>query len=281
MTLPDFIGIGVQKGGTSWLHKQLVVHPQVFIPPHRKEIHFFDVYFDRDVAWYRKFFNDAKSNQVKGEITPSYIYDAMTCDRLHEICPHAKLIVMLRHPVERAYSHYCMTFQSGEGQKYKSFDDFMTHHPHGFKRGLYGEQLLRWFDRFDRSNFLILLSEETSNSDEALEKTFDQISDFLNIDPSLFDRELAQQRVGQARPAPRFTMLAKLAQKTRLLLRDLNMDFVASTLKKIGITRALLGQGNVAIPPLNDDERAKWLSAYQKDIQQLEKLLDRSFQHWT
>lgn len=280
MSLPDFIGIGVQKGGTSWLHKQLVAHPQIFIPPHRKEIHFFDIYFDRGVSWYKFFFNEAKSDQIKGEITPSYIYDDLTCDRVYELCPHEKFIVMLRHPVERAYSHYRMTFQSGEGQKYDSFDDFMTRHPHGFKRGLYGEQLSRWFDRFDQSKFLILLSEETSNSDEALEKTFDQISGFLDIDASLFDRELARQRVGQARPAPRSSVLAKVAQDTRLLLRDLNMDFVASAFKKIGVTRALLGKRNVAIPPLNEDDRTKWLLAYRDDIQQLEKLLGRSFQHW-
>lgn len=277
MTKPNFIGIGVQKGGTSWLHKQFVAHPEIYVPTDRKEIHFFDIYFDRGVEWYLKFFKGATHKAI-GEITPSYIYDEATAKRLHESFPDAKLLVMLRHPVERAYSHYRMTFQSGEGQKYKDFDDFMARHPHTFERGLYAKQIKRWFDFFPKEQFLFLVSEDIFKGDH--ETGFQQVGQFLDVDPALFDRDLATTPVGKARPAPRFPVVANIAQKARLLLRDLNLDFVASFLKKVGLTRTILGSREQAIPPLTDEVKAKWLAEYQSDIQSLEKLLDRSFSSW-
>lgn len=276
MTKPTFIGIGVQKGGTSWLHKQLLNHPEVFVPPHRKEIHFFDEYYDRDISWYEKFFNDATTDhKAIGEITPNYIYDNTVAPKIKNHYPDMRFIVILRQPVARAYSHYQMTFQSGEGQKYKDFNDFMTRHPHAFKRGLYAEQLTRWLNFFNPDQFLILTSEEIFKLENGVEKTFQKIGNFLKINPDLFDHDLAKEKVGEARLAPSSPTLARLAQNVRLFLRDKNLDFIAGGFSKIGITRQLIGNKNIAIPPLTDLDKKKWLAAYQDDIDQLKDLLSK------
>ncbi len=279
MTKPNFIGIGVQKGGTSWLHRQFVAHPEIFVPSNRKEIHFFDVYYQRGLAWYHKFFDGASAKAI-GEITPSYIYDDETASKIHENFPEVKILVMLRHPVQRAYSHYCMTFQSGEGQKYKSFDDFMTNHPHTFARGLYSEQIQKWFSFFPKEQFLFLFSEDIFGQDGDIDGAFEAVGSFLNVDPSLFNKVLARTPVGKARPAPRFPVVALFAQKARLFLRDMNLDFIASFFKGIGLTRALFGKRSKAIPPLTDEEYTKWSMAYKQDIEKLEQVLERSFELW-
>jgi len=280
MTLPDFLGIGVQKGGTSWLHHQLVHHPQVFIPETRKEIHFFDWYFERGLNWYQKWFPDTQHDYKSiGEITPRYVYDDISRQNIKNTLPDTKFILILRNPVRRAYSHYQMTFQSGEGFNYKNFDEFMEKHDHGFKRGLYGAQLQKWFKDFNPDQFLILISEELSNTPTNLETTYQKLSAFLNIDNDKFNRNIANTRIGKARSIPRFVWLTKIIDKTRQKLKDWDMDYIAYGLKKLGITRALFAS-NKKVPPLTDAHYQKWIAAYQDDIKLLENLLNREFTDW-
>ena len=280
MTLPTFIGLGVQKGGTSWLHNQLLNHPEVYVPETRKEVHFFDWYFERGKSWYQKWFpENSDSYKAIGEITPEYIYFEDVLPRLKQTLPDAKFIVVLRHPVKRAFSHYQMIFQSGEGFKYKDFNEFMEKHPHGFKRGLYAEQLERWFKEFDPKNFLVLFSEELSGNDTQLNATFTQIGAFLDIDPALFDQEKAKIRIGKARSIPRFPRLMRFAQAMRQKLRDWDMDHIAIKLKKMGLTRQLFSSSK-ELPSLQDGDKQKWMEAYKEDIEKLEKLLNCPIPNW-
>lgn len=281
MTLPNFIGLGVQKGGTSWLHAQLATHPEVYVPLSRKEIHYFDWYFERGINWYQKWFpKDASKYKAVGEITPEYLYFEDVLPRVKQTAPDAKFIIILRHPVKRAFSHYQMIFQSGDGFNYKDFNDFMENHPHGFKRGLYGAQLKRWFDAFHRDQFLILYSEDLSSDEMKTKDTFNKISDFLGINPDLFDLKRAKKRVGKARSIPKYPNLMKWAQKIRQKLRDWDLDNLAYSLKKIGLTRQLFAS-NKPMPQLSIEDNTRWLKAYREDINQLEKLLGRSFSNWS
>lgn len=274
-TKPNFICIGVQKGGTSWLYRQFLAHPQIFVPQTRKEIHFFNEYYERGVDWYEKWFDGAgndKAIKAIGEVTPDYIYFDEVAGRMHHYDPNLKLIVMLRNPVERAYSHYRMVFQSGQGQQYKNFDDFMTRHPHAFKRGLYAQQIKHWFSYFKPAQFLFLTSEGVFGDSAGADHAFTEIGKLLNVDPHLFDAELAKHPVGKARPAPRFPALVSVAQKIRILLRDWDMDYIAAWFKKIGVTRQIFGTSSASIPALNDAERHKWMALYRDDIRALEEM---------
>ncbi len=279
--LPDFIGIGVQKGGTSWLYRQLLNHSQVFVPEMRKEIHFFDWYYDRGLSWYQKWFPPKENNyKAVGEFTPNYLYDENAFLRVKEICPDAKLIIMLRDPVRRAYSHYQMNFQSGGGQEYSSFDDFMENHLHAFNRGLYASQIELWLSKFDKENFLIIISEEIFKKEDGINQLFKKISLFLNIDLNLFNIDLAKERVGKARLAPKYKLLANTAQKVRLFLRKHDLDFVAIFFKKIGLTRQIFGSSSVSIPELTKNDIEKWSKRYAEDRKKLEFLLEQKFVYW-
>jgi len=102
---PDFVCVGAMRSGTTTLWHELGAHPQIFLPD-TKELHFFDRHFDKGMAYYSAFFQAAAPHQVCGEITPAYMFFETARRRLHAALPDAKIIVILRDPVQRAWSHY-------------------------------------------------------------------------------------------------------------------------------------------------------------------------------
>jgi len=118
--LPDFLIIGAMRAGTSGLAAYLRSHPQVYMS-RRKELHFFDERFQAGVEWYRKQFVDVAPDQLSGEATPIYMYLPEVAPRMHQTVPSAKLVAVLRNPVDRAYSHYWKT--RGMGNETLDFEE--------------------------------------------------------------------------------------------------------------------------------------------------------------
>jgi hypothetical protein len=163
-TLPDFVIIGAQKGGTSFLYHLLTLHPLVE-PAARKELHFFDnpELFDHGAEWYRRCFPrlGSKDGQrsMTGEATPYYLFDPPVAKRMAHIVPKARLIALLRNPIDRAYSHYQM--QVKRGTEPRTFEEAIEQqHSSYMSRGIYVDQLLRWFEFFGKEQMLILKSED-------------------------------------------------------------------------------------------------------------------------
>ncbi|MGZ9225178.1 MAG: sulfotransferase family protein [Anaerolineales bacterium] len=119
--LPDFIIIGAQKAGTTSLHAYLSQHPQ-FLKPYEKEVHFFDGGLDPDLdnykkgqAWYRAHFPFRRNGSASRvfEASPLYIFNPLVPDRMFDLLPEVKIVAILRHPTERAISHYFHEKQRG------------------------------------------------------------------------------------------------------------------------------------------------------------------------
>ena len=107
--LPNFIGIGALRCGTTQLYKTLLSHPEVYLCPYRKELHFFDNNFKKGLDWYKKFFpkiSKAEKYKAIGEITPRYIYDKNTPLLISKVLPNARFILILRNPVDRIFFQY-------------------------------------------------------------------------------------------------------------------------------------------------------------------------------
>ena len=162
--LPDFVIIGAQKGGTSFLYHLLTRH-QLVEPAARKELHFFDnpELFDHGAEWYRRCFPrlNSKDGQrsITGEATPYYLFDPPVAKRMADIVPKARLIALLRNPVDRAFSHYQM--QVKRGTEPRTFEEAIEQKQSSYmSRGVYVEQLLRWFEFFGKEQMLILKSED-------------------------------------------------------------------------------------------------------------------------
>ena len=105
MPLPDFVVIGAQKAGTTSLYRMLRKHPQVHMP-RTKELHYFDFHYERGPEWYAAQFRPGRWERRRGEATPNYMWGPLARQRLIADLPSARIIAILRNPVDRAYSHY-------------------------------------------------------------------------------------------------------------------------------------------------------------------------------
>lgn len=188
--LVDLVVIGVQKAGTTALFDYLQEHPG-FSLARTKEVHFFD---DESVDWqspdyglYHQHF-DLTTGRVHAEATPIYIYWPNSLERLRAYNPAARLVLMLRDPVERAWSHWRM--ETSRGAESKPFAwciregraRLFESTPWGYhrefsyvERGFYGEQVERLFAIFPREQVLILTADELRGDPNAALK---RVSDF-------------------------------------------------------------------------------------------------------
>ena len=157
--LPDAVILGAQKSGTSSLHNYLVQHPGV-IEPLRKEVHYFDLNHERDVAWYRAHFGRSDEPGLNLDSSPYYLFHPAVPRRLVQLLPEAKPIVLLRDPVRRAYSHYW--HERDKGRESLSFEDAIAAEADrlGTSHEQLAEQLERWFEVLPRERFLLLRFEE-------------------------------------------------------------------------------------------------------------------------
>ncbi|MBL1208673.1 MAG: sulfotransferase domain-containing protein [Geminocystis sp. GBBB08] len=210
MKKPDFLIIGVQRGGTSSLFRYLMEHPQIASPVD-KEIHFFDLHFQKGWDWYLQQFPFLTNNKnddifsekkiITGEASPYYIFHPLVAQRVKEYCPDIKLIVLLRDPVDRAISHYhhCIRFNlenlplkealklekdrlKGELEKFYQDENYYSYnHQHlaYISRGKYIEQLKHWRQYFASEQFLILQSEKFYKNPT---NTLKKVTNFLAID---------------------------------------------------------------------------------------------------
>jgi hypothetical protein len=106
--LPNTFIAGVQKCGTTALHHILTQHPDIFIPRAPQEIHFFDVdeNFRKGIEWYESLFREWNGQRIIAQTSPLYLFEPVVPSRIHAAIPDARFIVILRNPVDRAYSHY-------------------------------------------------------------------------------------------------------------------------------------------------------------------------------
>lgn len=154
MRPPDFIGIGVMKACTTWVWYQLRSHPQIWLPS-LKELHYFDTLTITPNQYLNNFRNIPKS-YLTGEITPSYLSVPHSSFIAKGICPNAKIFVILRNPVDRAFSHWKVALWTEkkipEGTSF--IDSFNLDHPVGLRwhtikeRGLYIKYIKRWHREF-------------------------------------------------------------------------------------------------------------------------------------
>jgi hypothetical protein len=202
-TLPDFIIIGAQRCGTTSLYNYMADHPGV-ASAFLKETHFFDIHFAKGLSWYRAHFPFAwgQRRPVVGEATPYYLFYPHAPHRVRDTVPGAKLIVLLRNPADRAYSHYHHEVSTGvetasfeealkreestlpgetarvvADEGYRSFAHF---HYSYLARGIYVDQIHPWTKLFDKEHLLIIKSEDFYADPAAV---VGQVFRFLDLPP--------------------------------------------------------------------------------------------------
>ena len=195
---PDFLGIGVQKGGTTTLHALLDQHPGVMLPS-RKELQYFSLHFNLGQAWYCSQFASANSSQLLGEITPYYSFHPLAPQRIWSLCPEVKLILLFRDPVDRTLSHLFHSYRLGleslppiealqaetarllySTKKVLRGELNQSHQEHSYtSRSCYEVQLSRYEAFFPKEQILILRSEDLFCNPE---HTWKDVQNFLELD---------------------------------------------------------------------------------------------------
>jgi len=300
VALPDFFVIGVPKAGTTALHVALAQHPQLFMSS-VKEPKFFmcdgppptrggpgDAKSFRERIWrreeYEALFDDAPTGTLRGESTPFYLYDADAQRRLHEAVPHARLIALLRDPVDRAHSNWTHLWSAGlepqgdfvaachlEQQRaeagWASFWRYLD-------LGRYGEQLQRLYQRFPSEQVLVLryrqLRDEPAN-------VLDEICVFLGVDIGLITEVPAENVTTHATGSVRNRTLSGLLRAGAAI--EERLPHAAWRRTEAFLSRMIQTEQRRR-EPLTPDQRAALIPHFAADIALLERLTDQSFADW-
>lgn len=198
--LPDFLVIGAMRCGTSSLFKYLAAHPHVRRPL-RKEVEFFSQHHARGLAWYRAHFPVRRRGQRTFEASPYYLFHPHAAVRAHAVVPGARLVVLLRDPVERALSHHRHMQRHGFEpldfpEAIRAEDERMAqahadvladpdlsspaHRRFGYRsRGDYAPQLRRWVDAYGGDRLHVIFSDDLYADPPG---TLDRLHRFLGLD---------------------------------------------------------------------------------------------------
>jgi len=244
--LPDFLVLGAQKAGTTALYEYLRRHPQI-TGPSWKEVSFFDRHWARGESWYRgNFPNFARTREkLVGEASPSYVFHQLAPQRVQEVVPEARLIVLVRNPVDRALSQYNhevalgrepLSFEEAldaEEERLRGEQERMAADPRYFSRewwshtykarGRYAEQLERWLAVFPREQLLVLPSDDLG-SDPA--RAHAQVLEFLGASPQRLDSypRVYEREYEPMNPETRERLAAEFEEPNRRLYELLGRD---------------------------------------------------------
>jgi hypothetical protein len=277
MTLPNFLVIGAQRAGTTLLHRIFEAHPEVYVPLRRKEVHYFDIYRDRGVDWYAKFFppeGEAGRYRAIGEVTPDYLFEPSAPRLIHELLPNCGLIVSLRNPVNRAYSSYLHYYVRDRNDK-RSFADVVAQEEEIVQRGFYSKQIDRYLQFYPRDRLLVLIYEElVADPSGQLER----VAGFLGLERGWEAPEALMQDRVNASEIPRFRAAFALARRLGASFTRSDLDWVVRLAKRKGIQN-LFGRG-AAAPPLAPAHRQMLQDLYRDEVTTLESMLGREVPSW-
>ena len=193
--LPNFLYVGPDKAGSSWLHEVLLKHPDVYLTP-AKDLYFFDRYYDRGSAWYAAQFRAAREERIVGEVCQDYLFHPEAAERIHATLGQVRVMVSLRDPVERAWSSYLYMRKHGIGPD--TFHEALSTRPELLEHGRYATGLDRYLQRFPRELVHVALFDDLTRDPQSF---LDGVTRFLGIErPAPGERGPRGQAAGGQRP---------------------------------------------------------------------------------
>jgi hypothetical protein len=265
MSAPNFVYIGPDKAGSSWLHEVLRTHPHVFLTP-AKGLYFFDRYYDRGMHWYVGHFDDARHDHlVRGEVCQDYLAHPDAAERMARCLGEVQLMVTLRDPAERAFSSYLHMLRSG--WKAGTFLEALTRYPELLEHGRYGTQLERYRSRFGREALHIAVFDDLQADPQAF---LDALTAWLGIEPIALDPSLREPRLPAGRA--RSVILSRIVSWGAHVLRERDGGSFVGRVKRVPLVQRSLYK------PLADDrprmthkERAAVRAALADEVRMLDE----------
>jgi hypothetical protein len=308
MTMPNFFIIGAMKSGTTSLYRYLEQHPQVYMSPN-KEPNFFavkgeeELYSDslkgpgnlarlpgiRDIETYCELFKGVSNETAIGEASHVYLYIPKAVERIKHYLPDAKLIAILRHPVERAYSHFMYRLQHGQEALDADFLQLLQEEEervsndwspvwHYKRRGLYYVQLKRYFDTFNRNQIKVYIYEDFFG-DNVIDNVQDMFR-FLGVD----DTFVPDIRIHNVSRIPRNTAFFKFITQSNSI-KSILKPFLPKKWRgriQTHLKQMYLKKEQHTIKPKLDPAIRRQLTEeyYKDDILKLQELIQRDISKW-
>lgn len=275
---PDFLGIGAQRAGTSWIHACLYEHPEVCAP--EKEINFFsrESRWENGFSWYESWFEECGSDQQVGEFSTSYLHHPDTPSRIHNRYPEVQLIVSLRNPVDRAFSSFRNDIVAGDIPGSTTFEEALEEHSKYVEIGHYARHLSRYLERFSRDQLLVLVYERSHEDPSGFIR---RIFDFLGVDPA-FKPSMLKETVNRGRD-PLVPGVDAALNRISRWFRASSLLRPAWWLVKVSGMGRLLRRINTA-PRTNRNlspaTRQSLHELFEPEIARLEAMLDLSLDVW-
>ena len=273
MTKPNFLYIGPDKSGSSWIFRLLRKHPDCFVPD-CKDIYFFDRYYNRGLDWYLTFFSDAVLERAVGELSHDYLFSSVAASRIKTDFPCLKVMACLRHPSERAFSHYLYMVRSGRTRL--SFMEAIEKFPEIIDHSLYYKHLKVFFVFFSEENIKILYFDDLEKDPRQFSK---DIFEFLGVSIELNNFEFDKKE--RAASAPRIFWVASVIKKMANVARFLRLERLVGFVKHHRWSKILYHEYTENTrPQLSDNERSFLSIHFERDLQLLESLLKVDLGHW-
>jgi hypothetical protein len=300
VSLPDFFVIGAPKAGTTALHAALTQHPRLFMSP-VKEPKFFlcdgpppdnggpgDAHSYREWIWrpeeYERLFDRAPTGTLRGESTPFYLADIAAHERIHRAVPDARLVVILRDPVDRAYSNWAHLWADG----LETIGDFLTACAEEPRRteagwapfwqylatGLYGRQLRHLYGLFPRDQVLVIRYLSLVEQPRA---TLDTVCRFLGVEEGLI-ADVPARNVGGYVPDSLYSRSLRVAFRHGA---NLGRHFPPQVWRKASLPLQWLMQRTPQHrPELAEAERGQLIDYFDDDITIVEEETGWNLETW-
>lgn len=294
VTKPNFFIVGGAKCGTTAMYEYLKAHPNIFMPD-IKEPNFFGKQENKDLSSYLEIFSGAKNEKMIGEASPVYLISEIACNQIFEFNPAAKIIIMLRSPIDVLYSAYYQSRVSGR-EDISTFEAALSAGdnrlygkklPDGNPRPIYRSyvrfttSVKRYFDTFGRDNVHIIIYDDLQND---VVNVYKQTLEFLGVDTSF------QPRFAVVNPSKQ--VRSKLLQQMLVYFRLSPLELKKSRIMKL--TQLLPAQSRTLLyrilrslylaeqrpPPMDPDLRHRLQNEFLPEVQQLSELLGRDLTHW-
>ncbi|MEO3810658.1 sulfotransferase [Sphaerisporangium sp. B11E5] len=300
MPFPDFLVIGVPKAGTTALHAALRPHPALYMSPVKEPKYFLtdgppparggpgDAATYREHVWrredYEALFAGAPPGALCGESTPFYLYDLNAQRRIHDIIPRARLIAILRDPVERAHSNWTHLWSAGlepigdvvracgEDERRKAAG--WAHFWHYLSQGRYGEQLAHLYTLFPREQVLVLRYRDLLH-DPA--RTLDRVCGFLGVEQGLLTQIPRENVTAQPEQGRRHQVLSMALRALARAGHHLPERLARAPIERI---EGILQHQGAPRRPLTWEQRQRLLPHFAEDIALLGQVTGEDFSDW-
>lgn len=296
--LPNFLVVGAAKAGTTSVYNYLKQHPEIYMSPLKEPFYFsfidakpsfkgpYDEKTNKEIITnlsdYEKLFESVNWEKAIGECSNSYLFFRQSALNIKKTIPDCKIIMILRNPVERAYSHYLQSIMLGhenlsfkdaiKNEQVRKKENWRWHYQY-VAQSLYYEQVLQYYDIFGEQKIRVFLFEELKS--DAL-KVMKNIFEFLEVDSSF--KPVIE--IHNATGLPKNKILHKFLSYDNWI-KDITKPFTSSKLRGKIYNLILLKNYDYKKKNKLDDELRKELNiVFKDDIMKLEKLINRDLSNW-